>query len=277
MRAFAVPTLLLLATLLPGCVDVPDPGAGVDAEADAAGSSVPFTWGFNATACQEAMILLLIPKAELQAHLPEGFVVADASGLVSAQLPGGALDRGVLFANAYACDSTDLAPDAAREGQVAVFVEAPDVAGERPAALYDFYELGRVTPSQDQRDRLDGIGWPTFAGNVTSTMGSQGGSGAVEQDGAAAWSIDLTLPGSQALAGIARFWHAPPGGLAYADYIFDDTQLLGSAQCEIADGSVLASFTSIRSCSPENALGSGFESFDPRFELHWLPNATVEG
>lgn len=270
---FLVPFLLILAATLPGCAT---PSEGKEGPPPLAGPVQAFVWHYNATDCQEAMVLLLLPKDELQRHLPDGFVVGDATKLVSPDIPGGAADRGVLFANSYMCAGTDVADDTGIEGQVGVLIESPMVEGERPVAVFDFYELARVTPSADQRERFDAIGWPALDGNITTAMTGSGGTGRVEQEGALAWSMEVTLPGSQAFSGIARFWHAPSGGIAYADYALDATQLVGSVECEIAEGSVLATFTDIRTCGPGNAVGSGFESFDPAFSLTWLPKATAE-
>lgn len=263
--------LLFASAALAGCAQTPQ-AAQIPATRDL---TLPLTFGYNATGCQEAMLLLLLPKDELQGHLPEGFVAADATRLVDAGIPGGAANRGVLFANAYTCAASDLANETVQEGQVAILVEAPAVDGERAASVFDFYELARVTSSASQLELFAALGWPAVNGTAVASMSGQGGTGVVEQEGALAWSMELTLPGSQALQGIGRFWHAPEGGLAYVDYHVDATQLLGGAQCDIVDGSLLANYAGFSSCTPDNAMGSGFAGFDPRFELTWLPNATV--
>ncbi|HUR68142.1 MAG TPA: hypothetical protein VM370_02770 [Candidatus Thermoplasmatota archaeon] len=266
-----IPALAFAALFaLAGCFAPASSPADDGAAAGALDLSQPYRFSLNAT-CIESDIILLVDMAKLQGQLPDGFHAADASSLggLPVSPPTG---RGAVLATAFVCDTTDRNASYA-EGQVAILVDAPDVAGDRPAAFLDFYELYRYVPMGQPGPKLDALGWAHEHGNVSATMTRTSGTGEVVGHEGPAFSMTVTTPGSAQAQGTARFWHDLPTGLAWVDYTFETPvdQLLGRVECDIASGSVLAEASGITTCGPDNSLGMGFAAISPAVAFEYAP------
>lgn len=258
---------LVLALLVAGCIDgtgdtTPTPAPTIDLAA-------PFTEVSTQSGCQEVDLVFLIDIAEAQAALPSGFTAADATTLAAATpIPSG---KGAVFAAFVNCESAEGFAGPVEEHQITILAQRPDVAGEREAALYDFYETMRYTPNPEELSVYGALGWDAFPANVSVAIDASSGSTSVTQDGATLVDAQVTTPASQALSGIGRFWHDLPTGIAYTDYKLTGDQVLGGATCTLAEGSPLATLARTTTCTPTNSLGSGIVAFDPEVTIAYLP------
>lgn len=251
--------------LLGGCVAKPVPPA----ESPSTASWEPLE--IRASDCAEVDGYFFIDPGHAQSLLPDGFVAADASLLFGAPAPTG---KGGVFVGTIVCgpSSLDAVPFAA--SLVAVIVQPPDVAGERPAAT-NMYELAHGTSSPLLRERLQSLEWPVFADAIASAVTEAGvvaGSGSASDQDGEVFSLSVDGPPRQVpVQGTFRWWHDAPAGLSYFDYEVDLVLSSGAGSCSIRAGSVVAEATGVTSCGPDTALIMAAAGHDEVLRVEHLP------
>lgn len=262
---------LTLALLIAGCVAPPE-----STPSGTADLTKPFTFSFTGSSCTESDVIFLVDQAKLQAQLPPGFKVADASTLGGAPVAPDT-GKGAVLVNAFVCDETSL-NETIVEGQLTILVDQPKMKVDGPEAALNFYEIARYSGNDSEARALDAIGWPHHHGEVKATMDRTGGTGEVTVEGAKTYSFSVTTPAAATLQGTARFWHVIGNGTAWIDYTFAQPvdQLIGTAQCEVAAGSHLANITGITTCTPDNSIGMGFGPLSPEVVIRYDPNVKSE-
>lgn len=216
-------------------------------------------------------MVVLVEFAQAQKHLPKGFKARDAQGLLGLPASSG---RGAVALNAVNCGQSELTAQDVSEGKLVVYVDPPNVAGERPPAEPNFYEVARYTPNEEMLRLLRAVGWRALEGSVaiaiqTQASGAATGNGEVRDDeGIVVHTFGMTAPAPAPLAGLARFWHDTPGGVAYFDYKADTNVAQGSGSCSIKSGSVGHNLTGIQTCPNGQTFSLVFPSYkwEGRFE-----------
>jgi hypothetical protein len=231
-------------------------------------------WRANETGCNEVAAIFLIEPSQAARDLPSsGFHARDASKFVGAPLPSG---KDLVYVNTYQCSSDR---GNIEESQVGVYVDPPNVTGNRTAAIDDFYELGRVAGSAET-EPLAAVRWSDTVGAVSASARLLAGGGTVPtgavgngsaSDGnGSVFTVNVDGTAPAALVGIGRFWQLVSGGIAYVDYDVKTTAYIGPVQCTLRPGTVASLATGVATCTPQNAVGGALSGFPTAESLHFI-------
>ncbi len=262
--------LLTLAALLSGCT------SGSDAETAASPPAfVPYSITYAATDCVEGDVVVLIDPALAARSLPAGFKARDAQSLLGTPAATG---RMAAFLNTYKCGTSDQDVAGVQEAQIGIFIETPNVAGNRSAAVLEFYEVMRYTSGWELAE-LQAGGWNAQNATMTSTadaypIAATAAGQATDTQGEV-YSFSLTAGPPAALAGIGRFWHQAETGLAYADYELATMAHNGLASCAVRAGTPAAALIDATDCTGLQALGVVIPSFDTNVTFNFLGPVTI--
>lgn len=244
--------LAVCAFSLAGCLD-PSPEGEPGADAGPAAQDAFQPIALSASDCVEVDAIVLVEFDHLDGLLPAGFKAADASVLLGSPVPTG---KGGVFLATIVCGPSDLEAEPFAGGAVAIGVEVPDVAGDRPAATH-LYELGHATPSPVIQSALADLSWPLVGTQVqTAARGpAAGGSGSVADAEGEVYSIEVTgVTETIPVSGTYRWWHDAPSGLSYFDYTVELDISTGPGTCTMRAGSVAALATGQTACTPGDAI-----------------------
>ncbi|HUR25723.1 MAG TPA: hypothetical protein VM327_06905 [Candidatus Thermoplasmatota archaeon] len=267
--------ILLIVALVPvaGCVsstDAPAPETiplGDSAPVKGAGRFL--AGAYSAKECVEGGIILLLPPAQAQTLLPDGFAPRDASGLFGLPLASG---MAAIYLNAQGCISSNATAGAMREAQVNVYVQPP-IPGL--AAAFDFYELTFVSPNPEVVDHFASVAWLGDVGTVEVTLQALPSGAAVQGSGSDSegvlFDFDIVAPAENPLDGIGRFWRVTESGLPYAEHRLTTTLAVGSVECTLRPGSPWANAYQGTKCRPGESAGLLLLPFDYEATFHIAP------
>lgn len=263
-------SLLLVSLLFAGCVE-PAPSATIED-----GAPLPLSLSADAEGCTLVVAVALPELGTAQAALPPGFTAADAQGLVGAPAPTG---RAGVLITSYECGSGVLVPGALKGAEVNVLVEAPDVTGVDGAADTHYYQLALYTDSAELAAALAPSGWPVFSATTEAATNVAGpataGTGRAEDDAGLVYAFDTTVAAASSLAGVSRFWHDTPVGVAYWDYEVAADVLVGGASCEMRAGTPAAHAAGTTECG-RDSIGIIAPSFSWKSTFVHVPDAEVQ-
>lgn len=220
--------LTLVFVVLSGCTTSgdrgDDPGASTD---DPTTGSVdlgaPFEAPGSAAHCQDTVAIFLFEPAELQAHLPPNYTVADAAGLFGFPIGTG---QAAAYVSGYDCPATDLAGGGPMQGgEISILIEAPKLSnGTVPAATLDWYLINWHTNGTAHQDLLETYGLPYTNATVTTSFTNTGvtheGLILIEDDEGRLAKYDFHAAESDVYTGLVRIWSEVPTGIAYTDLDF---------------------------------------------------------
>lgn len=260
-----LPLLIVLGLLFGGCLEgrAPAPTETPEPTGPVYNANESFTANYSANQCREAFVVVLVEFAQAQRNLPKGFRPKDAQDLFGLPIASG---RAAMWLNAVNCAQSEFALGGIDEAGHGVYVQPPTVAGERPAAKYDFYEFGRYTSKEETLRMLTAVNYSVLEGSVNVMIspqagGAMTGSGDVRNDeGAVVYTLGMTAPATQPLAGRARFWHDTTNGTAYFDYVVNTSPGQGTGSCTIRDLKVRDRL-GFDSCRSGDSFGMGFPPY----------------
>lgn len=246
----------LAAVAAAGCVQAPLLGA-LPPEP---GLPPPQTFTDAHDGCTGYLLGLLIDPMRTDSVLPPGFHLRDAREF----LHGVGTGQALLLVLVTLCAPTAERP-AWRDATAALFVQPPTVAGERPPADHDVYEVEHYSPEPDVRARLGAWGWPVAnltleREEVAELDGQPFGVAAGRQPArigpVQTWGDALFRFGGatapQDVAGSApvtlRIWRDTPVGLARLDYATHLPLGSGLGYCVFHPDSTLSRLTGTTAC-----------------------------
>jgi len=206
--------------------------------------------------CDAGLLFFLVPHSATDDWLPPGFHSRDAQEFLSSPVAFGQAGVVSLMVECVAADGTRM-----ESASTDIFVEPPFVPGLE-AARFDFYELERYSDEAGFGGALRGSGWTHLPGDVSLDPASplappdEAGIFATltdEQGTVMAFSGPTGSPVPFG-AGIIRFWHDTPRGLAYVQYDADLPARVGAGACQARAGTALAMLTSGALPGPERPL-----------------------
>ncbi|MEA3143920.1 MAG: hypothetical protein QOG31_1244 [Thermoplasmata archaeon] len=254
-----VAAVAVAAVAAAGCLQAP----ALATLPPAAAAHAPETFTDARDGCTGYLLAVLVNPLRTDRFLPPGFHLRDAKDFLHGVSTGPAL----LIVAANLCAPTRDTP-LWRDGAAVLFVEAPAVVGERPAADYDLYEIEHYSPEPGVRERLRAWEWPvtnvsladesvpearpeafTFAaGRHSAPLGTL-----PALDGSALFRFGGPTPvppeAAPLASAVARIWRDTPAGLGHMDYSMPVPLNLGSGYCTFQPGSVLEQLTGASVCN----------------------------
>lgn len=257
--------LLVLAAAVGGCLggdDATGETGSDDPAAEANQGLEPFVEPFTLTGCTETGVIFLVGFDQAASALPEGFEPADAAAFFGAPAPMG---EAAVFLTATRCEAWTGAAGGVDEALIGITIQPPDAPGDRSDAV-DLYTLGTGTSTPASVDRLERLGWERFADSISNDV--QGlpvaqGSGEVLAGDDLVYRFSMIGP-AQTLTfqDTYRWWHAADQGLAYVDFEIEVDAYVGTATCEIAQGSPAFRAAGATACTDPSTTAVAIEAFD---------------
>lgn len=219
-------------------------------------------WSKSFDDCNEGVLGVLAPIADVQAWLPDGWVAADAQVALGAPAPTG---RGLFAITSYAC----LGGDGPFSGaDVGALVESPGLGGLSPATLA-FYEPKMFSDNAELGTILANYGAQHGMATISSDAAQAlpTGGQVTTEDGAATWTGVGAVP--QTLVSTSRFWQEVDGGWVYQEWDLAAELFAGiPTSCELSG--VFAP-TGITSCLPGDAIVMQVPEWGADVEIWFLP------
>ncbi len=270
MRLAALAAALLLA----GCASSSTSSSSGSPASGVPAVSAAFTLGNDASGCVEDVALLLVPPAQAQAALPDGWVAADAQAFLGTPVGTG---QGLLWLNGYTCDTDGLADGKMSGAEISVLVQPPTLRdGTVPSSSFHLYELAQVTSSTNVSRTLDSIGFPVLRANVTHDAPLPGGlvnrGTAVRAGSDLLYSFRFLGTPNQPLTGVATFWHENAAGTAYLQFHVANVPLDEGLVTACVIGPAVQALIHQTAC-PATTLGARASPMAWTGTLTWMPGA----
>lgn len=228
------PLALLTIALLAGCLQAGAP-PGPPSPPPAADPA----FSYEARGCDGYLLALLVEPGRTDPYLPPGFHLRDPADFFDESPTATGQALVVVAAMLCAGGSLDGATiPAYQEAFAAVFVQPPAVAGERPAASFDFYEVDHFAPPGGLGDALAAWDWPVTAANLTAQPRGFGGTQefTLRADGPPrlfSFRGATPVPRDDGTS-LVRLWRDTPGGLGRVDYTLPLQFGFGPGTCSLA-------------------------------------------
>lgn len=211
--------LVALTLLISGCLR-----SDVDSKENPLATSAPIS--YDGSGCDVMVAVFTMTFEDAATLIPEGFVPADASGLLGTPAPTG---RAAAILEFYDCATHEMVEGAWQGAEIDVLVEDPGIDDNRqgPAGGH-FYQVVVYQTAPETEALLEDAGWTYQHADelaLTITGGAQGTATLVTPD------VRISLNGigfvPNTLEGTNRFWHVTPYGPAWMDFTIGATMEVG--------------------------------------------------
>lgn len=276
MRWATIP-VVAASIVLSACLGQGDSGAPPDLPTDAADVLRPLDLLNGLTACTETIATFLVPPAQAQKFLPEGFRAKDAGGFFS--MPVGSGKAAILFST-QRCETSQLEGAALRYARLYIYVEPPQFAEPKldPVDL-DFYDLAHYADGPRTLEALQSVNFTSGRGAITATatpyLPGHLGLGRLALEEKEMYRYEIAASTLQQDRTSIRDWQVVPQGLAWFEYRPEPSQLEAGTvtSCSIAPGSLAHQLVGATDCQDQQTVGVIFPQRNVAGSFHFLPGA----